>query len=123
MTAISHPSSFWNEARYQLACAQTGRGGAFHAHHVVDRQHLRSMGLPQWDTRNALRLHPDAHMRGAGHHSGSPRRQKVETKKLLDCNIEYAVEVFGVARAADYLRRHYDDTDPDPRLEALCPRT
>lgn len=119
---ISDPESFWQEARYQGVCAETGRAGAFHAHHVVARQRLRDLGLPEWDTRNALRLFPDAHTLGSGHHSGSPRRQKVRTRSLLDCNIEYAVEVLGAA-AGDYLRRHYDNSDPDPRLEALCPGT
>ena len=45
------------------------------------------------------------------------------TLELRDCNIAYAVEIMGAERAAAYLRRYYNDSQPDPRLVALWPTT
>jgi hypothetical protein len=110
-------ASFHGEALYQGKCAVTGkRGPGWHPHHVVRWQDLKRMGLPRYDRRNALRLSGQVHV---DHTSG---RHKIHTVKLLDCNIDYAVEIMGAERAAQYLRRYYVDIwNPDPRLEALCP--
>lgn len=114
---ISDPSSFHAEARYQGFCAVTGLPGPFEAHHVIYEQHLARLGIAKvdrHDTRDALRLSPKAH---SNHHA---RIRVVCTQELLTCNIEYAVEVFDSSdRAVEYLRRYYDDTHTDPRLEAL----
>jgi hypothetical protein len=113
-TSVNNPESFRAEAKWQGVCAVTGKGGAFQAHHVVERQELKRRGLPEWDPRNALRLAPRAHDR----HTLAVRR--VKTKELTDDNIEYAFEVLGDA-AQDYLRRYYDDDEPDLRIGPLHP--
>lgn len=117
---ICNPSSFRLEARAQRVCAVCQGTGQFHAHHVVDKAILRRYGRTGnalYDTRNALRL-----CEGLGtkrcHFQFENRRIVVTTKMLLDDNIVYAFEVLGIF-AADYLRREYDDADPDPRLTEL----
>lgn len=109
--------AFFAEARWQGCCQVNGDTGVdWDPHHVVRWQDLKRMGLPRYDRRNALRLSGQVH---ANHTNGS---HKIHTIKLLDCNIDYAVEIMGAERAAQYLRRYYDDTtEPDPRLEVLCP--
>lgn len=114
---MNNPESFYNEARYQGVCAQTGEAGNdWEAHHVVKRQTCRKVGAPEWDPRNALRLKRSIHRNGLA----EGRLSTVQTKNLLDCNIEFAVEVLGVGPALVYLRRYYDDDQaPDPRLIEL----
>lgn len=117
MTCTScNRESFHNEARYQYACAGCGSAkNPWQAHHVVYEQHVTKWGGEVWDPRNARRL---CTIVPGGCHGGQHGLKKLATKKLLDCNIEFAVELMGEA-AAGYLRRYYDDSDPDPRLEAL----
>lgn len=105
--AISNPESFWLEARRQ---ALDGKLPDFEAHHVVYRQHLRDLHLPEWDTRNARAVTLRNHQL---HHDGF----RIRVEDLTDENIAYAFEVMGGA-AYDYLRRYYRDNPPDPRLEA-----
>lgn len=107
---LSNSQSFKAEARWQRLCAECDKGGAFQAHHVIYEQHLRDRGLPLYDTRNALRLCYDCHKR---HHDGTAWR--LTTRKLTPDNIIYAFEVLG-AYAGDYLRRYYDDLQPDVRI-------
>lgn len=122
MCPISNPQSFKNEARWQRVCATCNKGGAFHAHHVVDKAILRNRcglrGIQLYDTRNALRLcqglgDPDrrCHFR----HENRVEGYVVKTKNLTDANIEYAFEMLGLY-AADYLRDEYDDSEPDERI-------
>lgn len=122
---IQNPASFHAEARWQRACANCGATGHFHAHHVVDKQTLRKVfGCGKkdnrlYDTRNSLRLcdgldSKRCHMNmewGNG-------RVRVSTRKLTDLNIAYAFEVLK-DYAVDYLRREYDDGEPDPRILEL----
>lgn len=116
-TLIDDPASFYNEARFQGHCQVTGEvGDDWHAHHGVYKKHCRRRGMGEFDPRNALRVTTKAH---ADHHA---RIRVIRTVELLDCNLECAVEGMGAIRAATYFRRYYDDqTQPDPRLEALCP--
>lgn len=80
-----------------------------HEHHVIYRQVLRKRGLDEFDPRNAMKLCVSCH---SSHH----RRGKIiPTSALLDRHIEYAFEVLGIY-AMDYLRRYYDDAEPDPRI-------
>jgi hypothetical protein len=102
---------FQDAAWNQKVCAVTGKAGPWHPHHVVYEQHLRDRNLPIYDGRNALRVNPQAHW---AHHKSRP---KIKTSQLLDVNIDYAFDVLG-PYAADYLRRYYDDSDPDPRIIA-----
>jgi hypothetical protein len=122
---VQNPPSFHAEARFQRACANCGATGAFHAHHVVDKQTLRNVlrcGKKDnrlYDTRNALRLCDGldgkrCHMNmewGSG-------TLRVPTSKLTDDNVAYAFEVLG-PWAADYLRKQYVDTPQDPRILRL----
>lgn len=114
---ICNRVSFHEEAQYQLVCAACQKPGPFHAHHVIYEGILqRELGLSgRWldDTRNALRLCTElvgnCHMR---HHWAF---RKVKTTELTDDNIEYAFEKLQ-ARAADWLRQYYDDSDEDERI-------
>lgn len=111
---IANPSSFWNEARFQLVCFICGKPGDFHAHHVVDKQTLRNdygiTGDAAYDTRNAMRLHRHCHLQFEN------SRIDIPLTKLTDSMIEYAQEVMGT-RAYDYLKRYY--SGHDERVEAI----
>lgn len=109
--SVSNPESFWLEARWQKCCAECDATGEFDAHHVIERQWLRRQGLPEWDTRNALRLCP---LTGGCHGGQTSKLHKIQLTNLLDENIAYAFEVMGAA-AYFYLRRHY--AGEDPRVE------
>lgn len=114
--AVSNPESFHLEARFQRACAVCGATGEFDAHHVVERQELRRRGLPEWDTRNALRLCQILGAVGGNCHSGqSTGLRRVRLDQLRDENLEYAFEALG-AFAYFYLRRRY--VGEDSRVEA-----
>lgn len=120
---VANPESFRLEARFQAVCAACGKAQPYHAHHVVDQAILRNRcglrGNALYDTRNALRLCQalgDPGCRCHFQHEG--RMRVVKTKELTDGNVEYAFEVLG-DYAPDYLRREYDDSDPDPRIVQL----
>jgi hypothetical protein len=116
---VANPASFRAEARWQIACAACGAVGVpFHAHHVVDKQTLKSWGISGhalYDTRNAMRLCEGldtrkCHMRFEKKVAG----YEIPLTALSDENIEYAFEVGGL-RAYDYLHREY--AGPDLRCE------
>lgn len=116
--AVANPESFRAEARWQMVCACCGAAGGFHAHHVVDKAKLESVGLKGnalYDTRNSLRLCEGLDTKRC-HLNFENRRVKVTTKMLTDDNIEYAFEVLGF-KAIDYLRREYDDSAGDERIK------
>lgn len=101
---------FWDAARMQTVCAECGKGGNFDAHHVIERQELRSRGLDEWDPDNALRLCDPAATPGChGNHTTASKR--VRLVRLTDRNIDYAFRVLGPF-AYDYLKRRYDGDDP-----------
>jgi hypothetical protein len=116
---IANPSSFHLEARFQVVCALCGSTGRFQAHHVVDKAtlgtHCGLDGDDLYDTRNALRLCEGLETKRC-HMQFENRRVTITTAMLTDDNIEYAFEKLG-AYAADYLRREYDDSAADPRIE------
>jgi hypothetical protein len=118
---ICNEASFRAQARWQRACACCGAGGAFHAHHVVDKAILRDRcglrGKELYDTRNALRLCEGLDGNRC-HLQFENRRVVVTTKMLTDENIEYAFEKLGLY-GADYLRQEYDDAARDPRISEL----
>lgn len=123
---VQNATSFHDEARWQRACANCGATGAYHAHHVVDKQTLRkyipgcSKKDPRlYDTRNALRLCDS--LDGARCHMNMEwgnGRVRVPTAKLTNDNIAYAREILG-PYAIDYLRAQYDDSAADPRILEL----
>lgn len=117
---VANPTSFRAEARFQRVCAYCGKGGPFHAHHVVDRSELEKRGVKgnaRYDTRNALRLCNDLRrgIEGRCHLQFENRRIEIKASMLKDCNIEYAFEVLD-AYAYDYLRQEYANVDDDPRI-------
>ncbi len=133
LATISDPSSFHEEARYQRVCAICGRAGGrpdfrgrtWHAHHVLPRRLLRRLKLPEWDTRNALRLCTDCHM--SSEWAGASA-VKIAVADLKDDNICYAFEVLGATVVQ--LERTYGDFEADERWARhltegceLCQRT
>lgn len=112
---MANTASFRMEAMAQRVCAACGKAGPWHPHHVVYEQILKNRyglrGHELWDSANALRLCLRCHQ---GHHG----TRKIPTRKLKDLNIEYAFYVMGDF-AIDWLRRYYDDSDPDPRILRL----
>lgn len=113
---ISNPESFFLEARWQKCCANCESTGHFDAHHVVEKQKLRQLGIPKadrYDTRNALRLCDELADNNC-HGGQTSQLRKVPLEKLTDDNLAYAAEVLGPA-APGYLRRRYDGDDPRVR--------
>lgn len=114
------PADFRQEARYQKVCAICGKpGGGVHGHHVIDRQELRRRNLPEWDHRNALRVHPFCPSKPlAGHyaHENARDHSRIPLSRLTDKNVEFAAEALG-DYAYDHLTRYYSGTDE--RVEAL----
>jgi hypothetical protein len=110
--AISNPSSFRAEARYQRVCAACGRAGEnFHAHHIVSKRLLRRLKLPLWDTRNALRLCPSCHMQAEW---GGVERLRIPCDRLSNDNICYIYSVLGPAIGT--LEKMYPRLIIDPRM-------
>lgn len=118
LTAISDPNSFWQEARWQRVCAvcdrangrPDARGRTWHAHHVIPRDILRRLGLPQYDTRGALRVCTDCHM---SFEWAGPGKVPLTPRHMTDQNICYIWEVLGVAVVM--LERKYGEFDHEPR--------
>jgi hypothetical protein len=102
--------AFYAAAAAQDSCAACGRRGPFQAHHVVEKKHLTDGLYPPDD---ALRICA-THVRPChfDHHYAGKR---IATRRLTDANVAFAFSVLG-AYAQDYLRRYYDDSDPDPRI-------
>lgn len=117
--SLSCRRAFAEAARFQKVCAKCGKGGVFHAHHVVEEQILKRMGLPRWDYRCALRGCFECHF---GHHGGGDSSHRITTQQLDDLNIVFIVCVFGPAARQFIVRNywHYAEEAEDPRLaEAL----
>lgn len=113
MSATDHERHvFRMEALYQGRCGICNATGAWHPHHVVHEQHLRNLGCPTHDRRNALRVCLACH---ASHHLKSPA---IAVGKLPDIALEHGFEMLGPA-AVDYFRRYYDDSATDERLDEL----
>lgn len=110
MPTISSAASFWSEARWQRVCAVCGQGGGFHAHHCLPKQHLRRLGLPLYDTRNALRLCDTCHMQFEW---GGPGKVQLPLHCLTENNICYLYEVLGPAIVT--LERKYGSFEHEPR--------
>lgn len=123
---VQNTAAFHDEARWQRACANCGATGAFHAHHVVDKQTLKKYisGCSKndkrlYDTRNALRLCDGLDTRRCHMNmEWGNGRVRVSTSKLTDDNIAYAWEILGPYAIA-YLRTNYDDSKADPRIMEL----
>lgn len=125
--SVSNPASFYLEAQSQKVCAVCGEVSVFDAHHVVERQELRKLKLPEWDTRGALRLCTSdprkmtiiGNQCHGGHTGGSRRVRLVE---LTDDNVSYAFEALGPYAYFYLLRRYtgHDDRVEDAYLKATA---
>jgi hypothetical protein len=123
---VANPQSFRLEGRSQIICAKCKKPGKpFHTHHVVDQAILKNRcglrGNALYDTRNALRLCQalgDPDCRCHFQHENRVAGCVVKTTDLTDDNLEYAFEMLE-GYAPDYLRREYDDSERDPRIERL----
>lgn len=85
-------------------CAVCGKWGLLIRHHVILEQHLRAIGAPAYDLRNAMRI-------GAGYVCACHRQQtsavnRIPLAKVPDVAIEFAHELLGEA-AESYLTRYY----------------
>jgi hypothetical protein len=124
---ISNPQSFWEEARYQAVCAVCERAGPFHAHHVVSKSWLTQRGLPEYDTRNALRL--CCHDPNNCHFNfewGGVGKVQVLVRHLVQLNLCYVFETMGAGPGIEFLRREYlyeEGTDVrwEQHLTSRCP--
>ena len=74
-----------------------------HGAHVLDRQMLERLGLPQYDPRNRMDLCSRCHLSS---HYGLENR-KIPVEKIPECAIAFMVEVLTEDGAIDYLERHY----------------
>lgn len=113
---VSNPRSFHNEAAWQGRCAVCGRDdGHWHAHHVVYQQHLRALGLPEYDTRGALRLcirDPAGRANGDCHFAHHHGQRRVKASELTVDNLAHLLWAHGgLDGAAAYLARYYDAPD------------
>lgn len=113
-TPISNPESFHLEARYQRVCAVCGKGGRFHAHHVVDKQWLRVNRLPLYDTRNALRLCDHGKRCHMNFEEGGVAKVQVLVRHLKDQNLCYLWQVMGHGGTV-WLDRYYGGDGGDDR--------
>lgn len=73
-------------------------------HHVCYEQHVRAENGDVWCLANSLLLHPACH---AAHHSG---QRRIRIEYIPAAALAFAVDLFGEARAAVYVRRYYDCT-------------
>ena len=102
---------FREAAAEQLCCQMCGKtGSGWQPHHVVYEQHLKNVGAPVYDTRNAMRLCLKCH---AAHHG---RSVVIPLQVLTITHIEYAFAKLGPA-AYDYLHQRY--AGDDPRIEEM----
>jgi hypothetical protein len=83
---------------------------ACHDHHVVDEQVVRRWKGDISDRRNSFRICFEHHEPHTNHF------RKLKTEWLRDETVEFAFELMGDF-AADWLRRMYDDSAPDIRIE------
>lgn len=117
--SVANPQSFHAEARWQGVCAWCGKGGPYHAHHVVDQQTLKGLGISGnalYDPRNALRL--CARTCHFQFEWGGVAKIELPLTHLPDAAIAYAAEVFvDPGKAYNYLTRRY--VGSDPRVDAL----
>lgn len=119
LTTINNSSSFWEEAKYQGACAGCGRMGVlWEAHHVLFLQECRRASAPEWSPDNALRLCIEGDRCHYGQHPGAPSARRVKVSKLRDENLAFILCHLGAGAGHNYLTRYYED-DGDPRLDVL----
>lgn len=119
---IDNPRSFHAEARYARSCANCGAvGKPFEAHHVLKKQTLRKRGLPQYDTRGAVRLCEGLDTAQC-HHRIEKGGERLPTERLSQVNICYLWDVLGPA-AVNELDRHYTGVERRFTLhqEGRCP--
>lgn len=106
---IDDAASFYEEGKYQRACASCGATGLFEVHHVLQKQVCRREGAPLHGPDNALRL--CAKSPTACHERHTSHQELVSLDRLRDENIAFAIHWLGVGPAYNYLRRNYSGSD------------
>lgn len=84
-------------------CAICGRSQLILRHHVVYEQHVRAAGGDPWDLRNAMDVGAFCRCH-ANHHSAVER---IPMRLVPDAAADFAMDLFGFARAAVYFARYY----------------
>lgn len=107
-------AAFDEEALRQRVCAVCGRSDSYDPHHVIERQYLRSHGLPEWNPDDVLRV-CDQYSRNRCHSKHTDGSQRIPLTCLSDRNIRHAFYLLGSA-AYYYLTNRYEGSDP--RIEA-----
>lgn len=92
----------WHRTRYGR-CAICGRSGTVLRHHLVYEQHVRRLGGDPWDLRNSL----DVGALCACHLNHHSAVQRIPFARVPAAGREFADELLGPARAADYWQRYY----------------
>lgn len=108
MTARGEAELRWKEERYGR-CSVCRRPGRLIRHHVVYQQHIRPLEGDLWDLRNALDL--GLFCRCHANHHAAVRR--ISLSIIPDEAVAFAIDLFGVSRAAMYFARYYDATPDD----------
>lgn len=93
----------WTTPPPRGKCACCGEDGPRERHHVIKAQHLRAEGLPVYDLRNAMLL--GRWCRCHSRHTNAA--VKIPLRLVPPEAVEYALELLGPERGADYLSRHY----------------
>jgi hypothetical protein len=95
----------WKRPRYGR-CQNCGLidDRPLHGHHVLARQKLAQMGLPEFDPRNRMDLCDKCHM---NHEFGQANR-KIKIERVPVHALEFVLEALGEGGSAAYLARHYD---------------
>lgn len=86
-------------------CAGCGKRMLCLRHHVLTERLVRREGGDPWDLRNSVLI-------GAGYDCACHKAHHHATRRLPRSKVpaeavEFAIELLGEARAADYLARHY----------------
>lgn len=94
----------WMEPRYGR-CENCGElsDRQLHGHHVLPRQRLALLGLPQFDPRNRMNLCDKCHFE----HEFGQENRKIRVEKLPERALAYLLDVLGEDGAAEHVRRHY----------------
>lgn len=107
---IDDTESFYEEGKYQRACASCGATGLFEVHHVLQKQVCRREGAPLYCPDNGLRL--CAKSATTCHERHTSHQELVPLDRLRDENIAFVIRWLGVGPAYNYLTRAYSGSDP-----------
>ena len=75
-----------------------------HGHHVLARQKLAQLGLPEFDARNRMDLCARCHL----NHEFGMENRKIKIERVPAVALRYVLEVLGAGGSAAYLERIYN---------------